>query len=246
MAKIICFDIDGVLTVEADTNHADLAGSYIYRSPNKRAKQLCLKAYDSGLTVVLFTGRREAHRRITEDWLSSHGFHYHYLLMCKPYYSWIIEDRVLGVTVDEQLDLLEKLIDCDGETVMKEYASKLGQGIETHTDAECRQMFSAMVTKEKASTKKESKSLLPAITNELLDLIAQAISRGSQMSFDTLGLNIGQDSWNMAWVYKSDGDARSYLLNTVVQWFREELLKRIDLLKEPFEKKESSEAETPS
>lgn len=111
MADVLCFDIDGVLTEEDSTNHADLAGSYIYRRPRVRARALCLRAYDAGLTVILFTGRREAQRRITEDWLHAHGFHYHFLFMGKPYFTWIVDDRVLGVTVDQQLDALENALD---------------------------------------------------------------------------------------------------------------------------------------
>jgi uncharacterized HAD superfamily protein len=108
MAKVVCFDIDGVLTKETDTNHQDLAGSYIYRSPNPVAKETMRKAYDAGFTVILHTGRREAHRRITEDWLHAHGFHFHFLFMGKPYFTKVIDDRVCGVTVDQQLEAFEK------------------------------------------------------------------------------------------------------------------------------------------
>ena len=114
MAEVICFDIDGVLTEEAGVNHRDLAGSYIYQKPRRRAKELCLRCYDAGLTVILFTGRREAQRRITEDWLHAHGFHYHYLFMGKPYFTWVIDDRVMGATVDQQLGALEGYLD-EGE-----------------------------------------------------------------------------------------------------------------------------------
>lgn len=111
MAKVICFDIDGVLTVEANTNHHDLAGSYIYRGPYYKARDLMLKAYGKDWYIQLFTGRKEAHRRITEDWLFSHGFHYHSLVMNKPYYTKVIDDRTCGVTVDEQLDAFERELD---------------------------------------------------------------------------------------------------------------------------------------
>jgi len=111
MAKVICFDIDGVLTVEANAKHDDLAGSYIYRRPNDRALEVIMKAYDAGWYVLLFTGRREAQRRITEDWLHAHKFHYHALVMGKPYFTYVIDDRILGATVDDQLDAFEKIID---------------------------------------------------------------------------------------------------------------------------------------
>lgn len=115
MAQVICFDIDGVLTEESDTDHRDLAGTYVYRGVRKRALELSLRAYNSGLYVLFFTGRREAHRRITEDWLVLHGFHYHSLVMGKPYFTWVIDDRVLGVSVDQQLDELERMLESHGQ-----------------------------------------------------------------------------------------------------------------------------------
>lgn len=110
MAQVICFDIDGFLTVDTSTRHEDLAGSYIYREPRPRAKEVMLKAYEAGWYVLLFTGRREQQRRITEDWLHAHGFHYHHLQMGKPYFTYILDDRVLGATVDEQLDAFERVL----------------------------------------------------------------------------------------------------------------------------------------
>lgn len=111
MAKVVCLDIDGVLTEEASTNHSDLAGTYIYRRPNLKARSVMVKAYAAGFTVILYTGRREAQRRITEDWLYSHGFHYHYLFMDKPYYNYVLDDRICGVTVDQQIEAFEKILE---------------------------------------------------------------------------------------------------------------------------------------
>lgn len=101
MAKVICYDIDGVCTVDTDTKHDDLAGSYIYRKPNHEVRHQMMRAYDQGWTVILFTGRREAQRRITEDWLHAHQFWYHFLFMGKPYFTYIIDDRARSV---EQFD----------------------------------------------------------------------------------------------------------------------------------------------
>lgn len=103
MAKVLCYDIDGVLTNESDTKHNDLAGTYIYRSPNLGVKEQIRKAYDSGWTITLYTGRREAQRRITEDWLHSHGFHYHFLFMDKPYYTYFVDDRSRTVEQIEKI-----------------------------------------------------------------------------------------------------------------------------------------------
>jgi len=111
MAKVICFDIDGFLTVDSDMKRADLSGSYIYREPRVRAKEVMLRAYEAGWYVLLFTGRREQQRRITEDWLQSHGFPYHHLQMGKPYFTYVMDDRVLGASVNEQLDAFEKVLE---------------------------------------------------------------------------------------------------------------------------------------
>ncbi len=136
MAKVICFDIDGTLTEEATTNHEDLAGSYIYRKPNFYARAVVLEAYDAGFTVVLHTGRREAQRRITEDWLHAHGFHYHYLFMDKPYYTWVVDDR--SKTLGEVADLIS---DFKSETYIE--------------DEDC---IAERKTKSKAETEKHHKN----------------------------------------------------------------------------------------
>ena len=58
MAKVLCFDIDGVLTKDSDTDHQDLSGTYATRVVNERVKALVAKAVERGWTVTLFTGRK--------------------------------------------------------------------------------------------------------------------------------------------------------------------------------------------
>jgi len=110
MAQVVCFDLDGVLSLDSKTNHSDLSGTYAGRIPNDKARSLMKKAYMAGYTVIVFTGRREINRRITEDWLALNDFHYHFLLMGKPYYTVFIDDRVAGASVDQQLDALDSII----------------------------------------------------------------------------------------------------------------------------------------
>ena len=93
MAKVICFDIDGVLTLEADTDHQDLAGTYATRNVNPEAKRLINQAVDSGWTVTLYTGRKEGVRKLTENWLFANGIEYHFLFMDKPYFTYFVDDR---------------------------------------------------------------------------------------------------------------------------------------------------------
>lgn len=74
-------DIDG--TVCDDINNED---SHLYPLAKqiKGAVQRINAFYDSGDFIVFFTAREEKDRKVTEDWLHSHGFKYHYLLMGKP------------------------------------------------------------------------------------------------------------------------------------------------------------------
>lgn len=111
MAKVVAFDLDGVLSEDVDTDHDDLSGTYIYRRPRASARETMKKALASGCTIVIYTGRGENHRRLTEDWLAANGFHYHYLFMCKPYYSRFVDDRIPGISVEDQLRALSEWID---------------------------------------------------------------------------------------------------------------------------------------
>ena len=97
MAKVVCFDIDGVLTIESDTKRDDLSGTYAYRSPNKDAIATVCAAHDAGWTVVLYTGRKEGHRALTENWLFANGVPYHFLVMGKPYFRYVVDDRALSL-----------------------------------------------------------------------------------------------------------------------------------------------------
>ena len=105
MAKVLCFDIDGILTKDADTDHQDLSGVYATRILNTEVKELISKAVASGWTTTLFTGRKEGSRRLTENWLYAHGVEYHYLFMDKPYFTYMIDDR--SRSVEEIKDLIK-------------------------------------------------------------------------------------------------------------------------------------------
>lgn len=48
--------------------------------------------YDEGHIIYFFTSRTEAHRQVTEEWLTRHGFKYHGVVFGKPRggnYHWI-------------------------------------------------------------------------------------------------------------------------------------------------------------
>ena len=108
MAKVLCFDIDGVLTEDSDTDHQDLSGTYATRIVNERVKSLIAKAVAAGWTVTLFTGRKEGSRRLTENWLYANGVEYHFLFMDKPYFTYFVDDRNRSVEEIESIVCDEK------------------------------------------------------------------------------------------------------------------------------------------
>jgi hypothetical protein len=93
MAQVVCFDIDGVLTQAHASNQEDLAGTWAYVPPNQANIALARQAYEQGWYVLLFTGRRESFRGTTEEWLCHHKVPYHALVMGKPYFTFIVDDR---------------------------------------------------------------------------------------------------------------------------------------------------------
>ena len=98
MADVICFDIDGVLTLDSDSDHGDMSWTYANRRGNEEAKKLIAEAVECGWTVTLYTGRKEGHRRLTENWLFANGIDYHFLFMDKPYFTYFVDDRSRSLT----------------------------------------------------------------------------------------------------------------------------------------------------
>jgi len=70
------------------------------------------KWYDQGHLICFFTSRTEDHREVTEQWLSTHGFNYHSLLMGKPRggnYHWVDNHLVKATRYKGKFtDLIEK------------------------------------------------------------------------------------------------------------------------------------------
>lgn len=105
MADIIAFDLDGIISNEGHAPSEVRADDYVSRTINKEVKAQMAKAFEWGWTVFIYTGRREEERKLTENWLYAHGVKYHLLLMDKPYYTFIVDDR--SRTVDEMWGILE-------------------------------------------------------------------------------------------------------------------------------------------
>ena len=94
----ICFDIDGVLCNQ-------VAGDYETAEPNGEMIDLLNRRYAQGDTILLHTSRymgrangnadeaERIGRALTEKQLAQWGVRYHELIMGKPRYDLVIDDR---------------------------------------------------------------------------------------------------------------------------------------------------------
>lgn len=87
--KNYLIDIDGTITDDVPNEEPERMSTCL---PYNDALETCNRWFDEGHMICFFTSRVEEHRKITENWLSKHGFKYHSLLMGKPRggnYHWI-------------------------------------------------------------------------------------------------------------------------------------------------------------
>lgn len=100
--KVICFDIDGTLTNECfiesflTDSIMDHKNWFARATPNRKIIKALNKLYKSN-TIVLFTKRDDCHHDITTNWLKTNKVKYHRLIMQKPYYDFIIDDKAINV-----------------------------------------------------------------------------------------------------------------------------------------------------
>jgi hypothetical protein len=91
-------DIDGVVCEHVDNERPDQMAT---AEEVRGAKEWINAQYDEGNYICFFTARLEGHRKITEEWLSSHGFKYHKIIFEKPRggnYHYIDDKRVQATT----------------------------------------------------------------------------------------------------------------------------------------------------
>ncbi|MGB3131172.1 MAG: phosphoheptose isomerase [Saprospiraceae bacterium] len=87
--KNYLIDIDGTICDDVPNEEPERM-KYVLPYPD--ALEILNKWYDEGHIITFFTSRTDAHKEITENWLSKHGFKYHGLLLNKPRggnYHWI-------------------------------------------------------------------------------------------------------------------------------------------------------------
>lgn len=89
--KSIFFDIDGVITIETE-GYSNM--DYLSRTPNKQTIDLINVLYNKGeFKITLYTARHLEDRKITEYWLKENGVKYHELILGKPHYDVLIDDK---------------------------------------------------------------------------------------------------------------------------------------------------------
>ncbi len=89
---VIAVDIDGVLC-EEDKSNTD----YLVRKPLFEGIILVSLLKLKGFKIKLFTARFEEDRDLTKKWLDLHGIEYDELIMGKPQYDFILDDRAVDV-----------------------------------------------------------------------------------------------------------------------------------------------------
>lgn len=101
--KRIAVDVDGTLTKKAafpdiwEITNNQLWAQYENAEPNQKMIDWVNKKYDEGNLIYIFTSRNNLHQRVTKKWLDKHGVKYHYILMDKPYYDIIVDDKSLNL-----------------------------------------------------------------------------------------------------------------------------------------------------
>ena len=89
--KIYCIDIDGVLTNETEGH------DYVNRTANLEniARVNCL--HRAGHIINLFTSRFLEDEEVTIKWLTDNNVKYHALLLGKPQYDFIVDDKTISL-----------------------------------------------------------------------------------------------------------------------------------------------------
>lgn len=87
--KNYLIDIDGTITDDVPNEEPERMATCL---PFDDALETLNKWHTEGHVITFFTSRTEDHRKVTEDWLTKHGFKYQGLMMGKPRggnYHWI-------------------------------------------------------------------------------------------------------------------------------------------------------------
>jgi len=86
----IAVDIDGILANETEGWGEE---KYRSRTPNDYNITCLQLLHGEGHEIALFTARYEEDRQVTIEWLKKYGIPYDELIMGKPHYDILIDDR---------------------------------------------------------------------------------------------------------------------------------------------------------
>lgn len=101
LGKIYRVDIDGVLTNEIDGHN------YESRTPNADNIKRINRFFQDGARIVLWTSRYLEDEEVTKNWLSKHNVMYDELILGKPQYDRIIDDKCWELNDDVQFKEIE-------------------------------------------------------------------------------------------------------------------------------------------
>jgi hypothetical protein len=85
--SIVAVDIDGVLTNEIE------GWDYTNRTPNLKNIELVNRLVKNGNTIILFSARFSQDHDSTIAWLNKHGVKFSRLILEKPHYDFIVDDK---------------------------------------------------------------------------------------------------------------------------------------------------------
>jgi FMN phosphatase YigB (HAD superfamily) len=108
--KVIIFDIDGTLANVDHRRHLvegkkkDFNAFYdamIDDTVFEHVRGMCNMLYSNKWQIFICTGRPEAYREITEQWLKSYGIFYHHLMMRPNEHKFVSDVKIKKVMLDD-------------------------------------------------------------------------------------------------------------------------------------------------
>lgn len=120
--RVYLIDIDGTICDDIRNEESHL---YPTAKPFEGSKEEINKLYDEGNKIVFFTARENKDREITIEWLNTHGFKFHDLIMDKPRikgydeYVWIDNHPTRGITYMGSWSPIIELKNQEVETLLK-------------------------------------------------------------------------------------------------------------------------------
>ncbi len=100
--KQIGVDIDNTLTIDShilnweNTSETTRKLTFLSAEPNTKLINVINEYYNTEMyEITLFTSRNLRYRKITEAWLKHYKINYHHLIMNKPCFDVLIDDRTM-------------------------------------------------------------------------------------------------------------------------------------------------------